>query len=128
MPTPRGGFEFDELLPRLVTAYETGRLVPFIGVGMSRPLCADWPSLIRGLEGDLLPDGERKIDYDTKPEELIRRANRAIERLRRGQKGEFDESLRSALFAERRDVPSQTNKLASIAWPLVLTTNYDNAF
>jgi hypothetical protein len=33
MVTSRGDFAFEEVLPRLVAAYETGRLVPFIGSG-----------------------------------------------------------------------------------------------
>jgi len=128
VPTQRGGFEFDELLPRLVTAYETGRLVPFIGVGMSRPLCADWPGLIRGLERAPDVAGLPPITGTTKPEELVQRANRAIEKLRRGTPNALSDALYKALFPGRKEVPGQTATLANIAWPLVLTTNYDNAF
>jgi hypothetical protein len=35
-----GYFAFKEILPRLVSTFEAGRLVPFIGPGMSKPLCA----------------------------------------------------------------------------------------
>ena len=38
------------ILPRLISTYEAGRLVPFIGLGMSRRACSDWPSFIGGLE------------------------------------------------------------------------------
>jgi hypothetical protein len=144
MVTSRGNFEFEEVLPRLVAAYETGRLVPFIGMGMSRPLCADWPDFIRRLEeeADRVRAAETRhktdmagvaisppITAETKPEELVQRANFAVERLRRAAPNKLAEGLHRALFPGAPKVPPmQTAALARIAWPLVLTTNYDNAY
>jgi hypothetical protein len=123
----RGDFEFEEVLPRLVAAYETGRLVPFIGSGMSRPLCADWQGFIRGLEEQA---GVAISTAETKSEELVQRANFAVERLRRAAPNKLADGLRRALFRGelKPKVPMQTEALARIAWPLVLTTNYDNAY
>jgi hypothetical protein len=123
-----GGFEFDRVLPRLVTAYFAGRLVPFIGVGMSRPHCADWPSLIRGLESAAQIRDQPPLTRNTKPEKLIQRANRAVRMLRSGATGEFEAALCDALFVSRDSLPEQTVALARIWWPLVLSTNYDNFY
>jgi hypothetical protein len=127
-PEARGGFEFDGILPRLVTAYAAGRLAPFTGVGMSRPHCADWPGLIRGLESASQVDGLPPLTPDTKPEMLIQRANRAVRMLRSRSASEFEAALREALFVRRDSVPEQTVALARIWWPLVVSTNYDNFY
>lgn len=127
MPTARGAFTFPEILPRLAVAYETGRLVPFIGVGLSRPHCADWQGLIRGLEASV-PIADDPITGDTRPEELIRRANRAVRKLRASSDRAFEHAFEEALFVRRDGVPAQMKALAAIWWPLVLTTNYDNFY
>ena len=44
--------DFETVLPRLAATYENGRLVPFIGAGMSRPTCTDWPGLVAKLESE----------------------------------------------------------------------------
>lgn len=127
MPSKRGGFTFDEVLPRLTVAYARGRLVPFIGVGMSRPACAAWHEMVGGLEKgagiDLSPP-----TILTRTDELIRRANRAVRTLWAGTKGKFAHEFRQALFLSTEPVPLQMRALASIWWPLVLTTNYDDFY
>src|SRR5262245_61152977 len=128
VPSQRGGFEFKDVLPRLVAAYEAGRLVPFIGVGMSRPHCADWPGLIRGLEAAAGISNVPPLDANTKSEDLIQRANRAVRKLRSGAAGEFEDALRQSLFVKKDSVPEQTSALAKIWWPLVLSTNYDDFY
>jgi SIR2-like domain len=122
-----GYFDFKGMLPRLVSTYESGRLVPFIGAGMSKPLCADWPGLICGLENaaGIAPSIAKR--HRPKPEDLVQRADAATQRLRRGAPDRFHDELSRALF-KGGEVPEQTKELASIAWPLVLTTNYDNAY
>jgi SIR2-like protein len=130
MPDERGAFTFAEVRPRLVSAYEAGRLVPFIGVGMSRPNCAGWPGLIGGLEREA---GVSSMGLDpptdkTPAPELIQRANRAVRRLRASEERAFADALRRALFTTTEPAPRQTLELASIWWPLVLTTNYDNLY
>jgi hypothetical protein len=103
-------------------------LVPFIGVGMSRPHCADWPGLIRGLEHTAGISNVPALDANTKTEDLIQRANRAVRKLRSGAAGEFEDALRQSLFVKKDSVPEQTSALAKIWWPLVLSTNYDDFY
>lgn len=127
MATKRGGFEFNDVKPRLVTAYEAGCLVPFIGVGMSRPHCADWTGLIKGLENEA-GIKEPGLSPGTKSEDLIQRANRAVRKLRSGAPQEFENALAKSLFIGRDSLPEQTRALTSIWWPLVISTNYDNFY
>jgi hypothetical protein len=130
MPLANGSFDFrSEVLPRLVATYESGKLVPFIGVGMSRPMCASWPKLIEGLEKAASISDARALTDKTAPEELIQRANRAVETLRRAARDALAKALKKSLIPDDSPaVPMQTRTLARIAWPLVLTTNYDNAY
>jgi hypothetical protein len=140
MPASRGEFTFDEVLPRLVGLYESGRLVPFIGAGMSMPNCRGWEPLVIGLEAAAgapagEPDRKRvgstaKPKEKPRPEELIRRVIAATRRLKSGAGGEFEKAFESALFDPTHDgtLPKQTAALAAIWWPLVLTTNYDNFY
>jgi hypothetical protein len=129
MPTRRGGFAFDEILPRLVAAYEVGRLVPFIGAGMSVPTCTGWNEFVRELEAEAGPGrGRRKRRKRAAPEEIIRRANHSVRRLKSVSHGRFVEALRRSLARGSSAVPRQTLALARLWWPLVLSTNYDNCF
>ena len=41
--------EFEAVLPRLVTLFDQGRLVPFVGLGLSLPTCSTWPENINLL-------------------------------------------------------------------------------
>ncbi len=126
---------FETLLPRLVATYEAGRLVPFIGSGMSLRTCTDWPTFIKKLEtatgqSELSP---RKNDKrrSPSPDELIRRANSAVRTLKRGERGAFAKALRESVLADKSDaklIPLQTQALARIWWPLMLSTNYDNCY
>jgi hypothetical protein len=100
---------------------------------MSRPLCADWRDLIRSLENAARITKRPEIDDGTPTEELVQRADAATQRLRRGPPEDFNCKLIKALFGKQKhfeydQVPKQTRDLAQIAWPLVLTTNYDNAY
>jgi hypothetical protein len=130
MLRPSGAFEFGEVLPRLVAAYESGRLVPFIGSGLSQPHCRSWPDLIQCLEAEAGAPLAAGAGVKPPADELIRRANEVTRRLRSGRPGEFERALGRSLFHPNPgcDIPSQTVALARIWWPLVLTTNYDNFF
>jgi hypothetical protein len=122
--------EFERALPRLVSAHDQGLLVPFLGAGMSVGACPDWKDMIQRLEAEaeLAPvePGEAELAAD-----LVRRANTAVRILKRRKPGEFPRAVRRALYPAP-DGPSpfapQTNALAQIWWPLVLTTNYDDLF
>ena len=42
--------EFQEILPLLVSSYQRGRLVPFLGAGMSTPNLTLWEKFVENLE------------------------------------------------------------------------------
>lgn len=121
--------EFEQILPRLLATYEEGRLVPFIGAGLSVPVARGWEGLIEGLERSAdvrrRPPG-RGADAKTPPEELVRRANTAVRRLRARDPKRLVQEVRAALYGESGRPPAQTGALARIWWPLVVTTNYDD--
>lgn len=123
--------DLERVLPRLVNAYRQGRLVPFIGGGLSTPACATWAGLVTGLEREAGIDREPPTEL-TPSQDLIRRANRAVRRLRSMDAAGFPERIRRALRAavpgEPCELPPQTRALARLWWPLVLSTNYDDLF
>ena len=113
--------DFDPTL--LLAAYDRGRLVPFIGAGMSRPACVGWKPFVRNLEAQCkLPktDGEP-----------IQRAFHAVQRLRL-LGTEVPKAVADAVYTDdksaSRKVPAHTEALASLFWPLVCTTNYDDIY
>jgi len=123
--------DFDTLLPRLVSAYEQGRLVPFVGSGMSRRACSDWPTLIASLEASARVGDGTGLDGDTARDVLVRRANNAVRTLKRDAPGAFAKAVRKALLSQEAGVPPvspQMLALTQIWWPLALTTNYDNCY
>lgn len=117
--------EFHEALPRLAAAYDQGVLVPFLGAGMSRPACPDWVGLITGLEERC---GIDPAAGATGAADLVRRGNRAVRLLKRRAGRAFLDAMRATLYQGRPPVPPQTEALAGLWWPLVLTTNYDDHF
>ncbi|HYR06299.1 MAG TPA: SIR2 family protein, partial [Longimicrobium sp.] len=64
----------------------------------------------------------------TGPSDLVRRGNRAVRLLTRRDDRAFIDAMRATLYRGRPPVPPQTDALARIWWPLVLTTNYDDHF
>lgn len=116
---------FEDALPRLASTYDKGLLVPFLGAGMSRPACPDWAGLIEELERQ---SGVQPGEGAVGPADLVRRANRAVRILKRKNRDDFPRALRHALYPSPMQPPPQTEALARIWWPLVLTTNYDDLF
>ncbi|MEJ7812084.1 MAG: SIR2 family protein [Gemmatimonadaceae bacterium] len=119
---------FDEALPRLVAAYEGGRLVPFIGAGMSVPACRGWEALVRELATVAKCPPALQLKRTASPEEIVRAANWAVRTLKLNQGAVFSSALRRALFTVAAEPPPQTVALAAIWWPLVVTTNYDDLY
>lgn len=125
-----GELDFEKLLPRLVTTYEEGRLVPFIGAGLSAPVCRGWEGLVKGLEeeaGIAAPADASAGARRTPTEELVRRANTAVRRLRSRAPGALPGQVRRALYTATKP-PPQASALARLWWPLVVSTNYDDCF
>ena len=122
-----------QFLPRLVAAYDRGLLVPFLGSGMSRYTCRSWAGFVERLSHA----AHTPKTTSTKRENLTWRADQAVQKLRRmapTRKRDLSAAIREALYTSRADgpegpeIPVQTSQLATIWWPLVLTTNYDNLF
>ncbi|MBI0537735.1 SIR2 family protein [Roseomonas sp. KE2513] len=118
--------ELGEALPGLQAAREAGRLVPFVGAGLSRPHCRAWPQFIEALyDGFGVTAAERIADVN--PENLYRVADRVAAWLRLLPDEERQRRLREALHDPASpNLPAQAVALASFAWPLVITTNYDD--
>jgi SIR2-like domain len=124
--------QFNEILPLLTSAYESGRLVPFLGAGMSAPSCAQWDVFVSNLERIAKINGQAPLNPSSpKPTgNLAARADRSVAILRnQGRTEELWNKLREALRSSApMTVPRQTEKLARIYWPLIVTTNYDDLF
>ncbi len=121
------------ILPRLVHLQQRGQLVPFVGAGISYPVCPLWPVFVAKLEaeaglgpGAAAGEPEGAANRIGTPE-LIRRANVAVRRLRAAGPGRLTAAVGRAITGEAGGkLPRQADGLARIAWPLILTTNYDN--
>jgi SIR2-like domain len=115
--------QFADLLPLLVSRYKAGRLVPFIGAGMSREKLVGWEGFVTRLET------QAGLTHIHK-EHLDIRAQRAAEKLRHSGKDLIQairQSLKSEAYA-KLPLPPQTAALAKIYWPLTISTNYDDFF
>ena len=118
------------ILPRLAATYESGRLVPFLGSGMSVPVCTDWWTFVHRLEveatGQEVPPFSKRVSR----EKLIGKANNAVRSLKARERGAFEAAVQKAILRNTATpaVPEQTLALAKLRWPLVLSTNYDNCY
>lgn len=116
-----------EMLELIVDAYDRGRLVPFIGSGLSREACASWRDLIQGLYREAHEELPER--WDPTEEELVQAAHRAVTLLkRRHGPGAFASKVNAALYADTSDIPAQTVALCKTYWPLVISTNYDDLY
>lgn len=80
----------EHLIREMSYQHSRGMLVPFLGSGMSRPICSSWPGMVSKLEqaaGTGLSSGPRagRTGDDLG---LTRRAARALEQLRRAEGGD----------------------------------------
>jgi hypothetical protein len=117
------------MVARLAAAYRQGRLVPFLGAGMSVPACPGWETFIIGLERQAFGRKQPSRTGQNVSDELIRRANNAVRHLRLRGETVFHHALMQALKGKASDqIPPQTQALAKIYWPLTLTSNYDDLF
>src|SRR5580704_12802302 len=106
MPVPRRRFE--EILPLLVSTYRQGRLVPFIGAGMSAGRLTLWPEFVDKLET------EADIRHNKSRKRFNERAQAACTKIRNSLGPDcFLDAVRNALSLENgsRDIPAQTTSL-----------------
>lgn len=120
---------YEDALDQLRVGYNRGLLVPFLGSGLSAPRLPLWSALVKtlaekaGLENLRLP--KRPTD-----QQLILASERIVWSFRTQGKSlaeAINECFR-ALAGSTNEPPAATIALASVWWPLVLTTNYDTLF
>jgi hypothetical protein len=141
----RRRIDFEQVLPLLVCAYQRGRLVPFLGAGMSYPRLHLWKEFVANLEDRARDIMQRHAQADggqpalaaepvtgspeARANQFTGRAQRASTVLRNAcDPDQFFKAVQSALLNADTAVPEQTEALAAIAWPLVITTNYDDLY
>lgn len=107
----------------LAAAYDRGCLVPFIGSGMSVPACPDWSGFVSRLENSAGISTPMHMN-----QYLIQRALLAQKTLRQQGRDEAGEIAAAIYLHENDAIPTQTQLLASVFWPLVCTTNYDDLY
>ena len=123
-----GSVTFEQALPWLAAAHEAGKLVPFVGAGMSMEYCKGWRPFVEALAAELklpLPaakDGQQAIS----PEDLYRTADRAASHLRLMSWSARRRILSRALRCTGNTIPKQMAALTGLDWPLIVTTNYDD--
>jgi hypothetical protein len=109
-------------LQSLCSFYDRGYLVPFIGSGMSRPACSDWSTFVTLLEGQ-----KRTSEPAAGASTLIQRALFALQALRQDGVNVAD-AISKAIYCDDAKLPDQAIALASVYWPLICTTNYDDIY
>lgn len=124
--TPRDTpLSFADALPALRAARDAGRLVPFVGAGISRPYCRGWPDFIDGLYKEFQDDRVPRAG-NLNTEQLLREADRVAVWLRllppEQRRKRINTALRDSMETA---LPPQATALAGIVWPLIITTNYD---
>lgn len=118
---------FEEALPRLVSTYNKGRLVPFTGSGISAPSIPTWQEFISRLSS--LAGIELKKKEKQTAAELIANSELVVAKLIRQDKSKFNELVVKSLSPDLSKYPTpQCNWLSKIWWPLILSTNYDTMF
>jgi len=123
---------FDEVLPRLVVTYNKGKLVPFTGAGISANNVPGWEGFLRNL----CTNSERKFPLKKKkkpftPQDLIQLSDDLVTQLSRESKDKFIQCVKNSLGygpGSHPGISPQYCSLASIRWPLILTTNYDTMY
>jgi hypothetical protein len=112
----------------LALAYGSGLLLPFIGAGLSAPTCPLWPEFVVRLETATGVSASQ--DLTTNGDTLIRRAAKAVRKLRNESPSSFAAAVKTAIYGKSRQIesPATTKALADIWWPLVVSTNYDSLF
>src|SRR5262249_16292120 len=115
--------EFD--IDNLLAPYDQGRLVPFIGSGMSMPSCVSWKVFVERLETEARQLGAEIEDVDQVG--LIPRAHQAVGKIRIHSEEEFAKIVERLLW-DSKSVAQKRLTLAAIYWPIVCTTNYDDLY
>jgi len=118
---------FEEALPRLVSTYNKGKLVPFTGSGISAPSIPTWQTFISNLSQLAGVKLLKKRKYTTA--ELISNSEKIVTKLIHQDSSKFIEFVVKSIAPDHSNYPTEhCNWLSKIWWPLVLSTNYDTMF
>jgi hypothetical protein len=123
----------EQVILRLQALHRQQALVPFLGSGISAGPCRIWGAMVLHLAkrakapatGALIAaaeSGDRNA--------LTRLADAVAQRLCSVGKDTFIQQCADAVYqnSEQQVCPSGVKALASVGWPLVLTTNYDEFY
>ena len=124
-----GAITLKEALPRLVAAYNKGKLVPFTGAGISAPSIPLWKKMVQNLSKSC--DLKLPRDFGATPQQLIQYSEEAVTRLIRQSPSKFVRTVKESLGYvgdQQPTITPQCQSLSNIWWPLVITTNYDTMF
>jgi hypothetical protein len=120
---------FRDAIDHLRVAYRRGQLVPFLGSGLSAGVVPMWSGLVRALARRArLTD--LRLGKDPTDQQLIVASERVVAKLNGMGRGVFAATLEKIVQhpASAAEIPPATSHLASVWWPLVVTTNYDRLF
>lgn len=121
-----------EVVPQLAALHRGGQLVPFIGLGMSRPRCSNWQGFVQRLcTAAAVPSGSPAGGSAPATDEasLLRLADDAMRTLRSWPHERRRPAIAQALFdVTTTNLPPQASALAEFRWPLVISTNYEDLF
>ena len=92
--------QYDAILPQLVTLYDQGRLVPFVGAGLSDPTCRKWPEFINQLAVEACSQGLGEFPDLTQVNKakLPQWANHIVALLKRAAGDGFPSIVRRAMY------------------------------
>jgi hypothetical protein len=107
-----------------------GKLVPFVGAGLSRPLCRGWVDFLDKLSAGL-GIGATAPQPSQNQDDLYRIADRAAFALRLLPEDQQRRILAEALLCKEnctmgQSLPRQAAALGKGYWPIIITTNYDD--
>ncbi|OYT92274.1 MAG: hypothetical protein CFE43_09320 [Burkholderiales bacterium PBB3] len=129
MPQPFEVLSLSEGIDHLRAGYRRGLLVPFVGAGLSAPRMRGWLSLVKALaaEADVK---DLKLPENPTDQHLILASERVVWQAKaRGLSlGNLMAKCLPGTECDHAATPAATAALASVWWPLVLSTNYDRLF
>lgn len=114
----------DAVLAKLVALYRQALLVPFIGSGMSVPVCTGWGTLLKNLARET---GIRLEQLN--PDAYYRIADMAVARLAGKSTTRRAKTYRKCLRGDTDNIAdTHMPALTQLVWPMVVTTNYDDVY
>lgn len=120
---------YKDALDHLRVGYRRGLLAPFIGSGINAPRLRLWSGLVKALAEDA-GIGDVQLGSPPTDQQLILASERIVWQLS-AQGRSLAEAMHTSLLVpqcSQEEPPPAVSALASVWWPLILTTNYDSLF